>query len=245
MNKVLTIVSVFPEIFNVNGDAENSAVLAARSRWAGHSARVIRVSQTDPVPAETPGVVIIGSATDVVLPQAITALQKYRPALAEWIAAGVPMVAVGTGWELLAESIELAEGTVQGLGLLPGRAVLAASRISDDLIVNSPFGRLVGYENHARDMILPAGSSALGEVVYGRGNGGRSTVFSEGLLLDNVVATHLHGPVLAKNPALADHVLSAALGEVYDARNVPAGRVDDIARSARNIIATRLGQAAE
>ena len=245
MSKVLSIVSVFPEIFNVNGDAENSAVLAARSRWAGHSARVIRVSQTDPVPAETPGVVIIGSATDVVLPQALTALQPYRTALADWIASGVPIVAVGTGWELLAESIELPEGTVEGLGLLPGRAVLAASRVSDDLIVKSGFGRLIGYENHARDMVLPEGSVPLGDVVYGRGNGGQASKFSEGLLLVNVIATHLHGPVLAKNPALADHVLGLALGDTYDARNVPAGRVDDIARAARNIIATRLGQTAE
>jgi CobQ-like glutamine amidotransferase family enzyme len=60
------------------------------------------------------------------------------------------------------------------------------------------------------------------------------------VVASNVIGTHLHGPVLAKNPAIADHLLTLAIGEGYDARNVAAGRVDDMARAARNVIATRL-----
>ena len=237
MSPVLGILSVFPELFNVNGDAENAAVLAARSRWAGHSARITRLAQGDVAPEVTPGVVVIGSTTDPALPDAIAALRLLRPALARWIEDGVPVLAVGTGWELLSDSIELPGGTIEALGLLPGRAVASGSRVADDLVVASPFGRLIGFENHARDYILAETSTALGTVVYGRGNGAESA--AEGLLHGSVIGTHLHGPVLAKNPSVADHILSLVLPG-YDSRTVPAGRVDDFARGARNVIAGRL-----
>jgi CobQ-like glutamine amidotransferase family enzyme len=55
----------------------------------------------------------------------------------------------------------------------------------------------------------------------------------------SVIGTHLHGPLLAKNPTVADYMLSQVLPG-YDSRTVPAGRVDDLARSARNVIAGRL-----
>ena len=56
-----------------------------------------------------------------------------------------------------------------------------------------------------------------------------------------MVGTHLHGPVLAKNPALADALLGAAFGDAYRADDARIRFVDDTARTARDIIATRLG----
>jgi CobQ-like glutamine amidotransferase family enzyme len=238
MTPVLSILSVYPELFNVNGDAENAAVLAARSRWAGHSARVHRLTLGSALPDETPSIVVIGSTTDAALPTAIAALQQLRPAIAGWVAARIPILAVGTGLELLGESIELPDGTVDGLGILPVHAPRASSRVSDDLMVDSAFGRLIGYENHARDLVLGDGITPLGTIVYGRGNGAGSS--AEGVHVDAVLGTHLHGPILAKNPMVADHLLTQVIGEGYDARNVSAGRVDDMARAARNVIATRL-----
>lgn len=236
MSAVLSVLSVYPELFNVNGDSENAAVLAARSRWAGHSARVHRLALGAPLPDETPSIVVIGSTTDAGLSAAMPSLEQLRPALLGWVAARIPILAVGTGLELLGHSIELADGTVTGLGLLPIRAVAASQRVSDDLVIDSEFGRLIGYENHARDLVLEDGVPPLGTIVYGRGNGGGS----EGVYLDGIIGTHLHGPVLAKNPSVADHLLTRAIGEGYDPRNVSAGRVDDMARAARNVIATRL-----
>ena len=206
-------------------------------------------------PAFRPDIVIIGSTTDAQLPDAIEALGRNREIIAGWLADSVPLLAVGTGWELLSESIELSAGTIAGLGLLPGRAALAATRVTDDLVVDSRFGRLIGYENHARDYIVDGltGADTLGRVTYGRGNGGAASSAAvssalagfEGLVIGSTIATHLHGPVLAKNPTVADHLLGLALGDVYDSRSVPAGRVDDIARAARNVIATRLELGAE
>ena len=52
----------------------------------------------------------------------------------------------------------------------------------------------------------------LGHVVVGVGNGAGDG--SEGAVRGRVVGTYLHGPVLARNPALADRLLSWALGDV-------------------------------
>ncbi|WP_213814647.1 type 1 glutamine amidotransferase [Glaciihabitans sp. dw_435] len=239
MSSALTVLTVFPSAFNVNGDSENAAVLAQRARWSGHSVDVVRWQPGEPVPAAAPGIVVIGSTTDAALPSAIAELRPHRELLAGWIASGVPVLAIGTGWEILGASIELggAAGTIAALGLVDGRAVAASARVSNDLVVSSAFGRLIGFENHARNWELASGSTPLGTVVYGRGNGATGT--SEGLIQGSVIGTHLHGPVLAKNPSLADHLLGQVIEE-YDARTVMSGRVDDIARAARNVIATRL-----
>ena len=71
---------------------------------------------------------------------------------------------------------------------------------------------LTGFENHGGATSLREGTAALGRVVVGVGNGAGDG--SEGATHGHVVGTYLHGPVLARNPALADHLLSWALGDV-------------------------------
>ena len=103
--------------------------------------------------------------------------------------------------------IERPDGSsIEGLGILPGRAVPRSGRVTDDLVVASPrFGLLVGFENHARDYVGAEGSP-LGRVRAGAGNGRDSG--QEGVVMGAVVGTHLHGPVLAKNPSFADELLT-------------------------------------
>lgn len=240
----LTIVSLLPELLNTNGDAANARVLAQRARWAGLEAIVIPVRTAADLPEQVDAVVI-GSGTDAGLTEARDVLLGLVPRLREWSTAGIPILAVGTGWELLSWGIELADGSViEGLGLIAGRAVPRAARATGDLVVTSKYGRLIGFENHARDYI-GAEASPLGRVVAGIGNG--ADAGAEGLVMGNLVGTHLHGPVLARNPALADHLLQA-IAVRREAAYTPgdhAADVDGIAKAARNQIAVRLGLATE
>lgn len=227
---MITILSVLPELLNVNGDAENAMVLAQRARWSGLEAEVVTEAHA------RPDLVVVGSGVDATLRQVASALQAMRDDLRAWLADGTALLAVGTGLELLSERVQLGDDEwIDGLSLLPGRAVPADVRVSDDLVVTTRFGRLIGYENHARNYLLPADAAALGTVVFGRGNDGRS----EGASSGNAFGTHLTGPVLAKNPAFADHLLGLVAPD-YSAANDRARRVDDIAKAARNLIAARL-----
>lgn len=204
----LTIVSLLPGLQNTNGDAENAAVLAARAKWAALAVHLVAVESRADLPDRVDAVVL-GSGSDASLESSRAVLLTMHDELRRWATEGVPMLAIGTGWELLSWGIERPDGTgVEGLGIVPGRAVPRRSRITGDLVVASPrFGILVGFENHSRDYVGAEGSP-LGRVRVGSGNGRDSA--QEGVVMGSVVGTHLHGPVLAKNPALADDLLGNA-----------------------------------
>ncbi|MDF2574624.1 MAG: glutamine amidotransferase [Agromyces sp.] len=204
----LTIVALLPAHQNTNGDAENAAVLRRRAEWAGLEARVVAVDTREQLP-ERVDAIVLGSGSDSSIQPSRDVLLTMHDELRTWGTEGVPILAVGTGWELLSWGIELPDGSsIEGLGILPGRAVPAPARVTGDLVVASPrFGTLVGYENHARDY-LGAEGSPLGRVRSGTGNGRGSG--QEGVVMGSVMGTHLHGPVLAKNPAFADHLLGMA-----------------------------------
>jgi hypothetical protein len=71
---------------------------------------------------------------------------------------------------------------------------------------------LTGYENHAGATTLGPGASPLGAVRSGVGNGDGSG--GDGVWAGRVVGTYMHGPVLARNPALADRLLSWVVGDL-------------------------------
>lgn len=213
-----TIAALAPSLFDTNGDAQNAAVLAARLRWAGHDARVVPAEDGSQLPEQVDAVVI-GSGSDSTLELARTRLLTMHDELRRWGTEGVPILGIGTGWELLSWGIESADGTVvEGLGVLPGRAVpREGGRVTGDLVVRSPrFGHLVGFENHARDYVQ-AEASPLGRIVSGTGNGRGAG--QEGVVMGWVLGTHLRGPVLAKNPAMADAIIgemAARAGVTYE-----------------------------
>ncbi len=245
--RALTIVAVLPELLGSNGDAANARVLAQRARWAGFDATIVDVRAAADLPEQI-DLVVIGSSSDTSLTTVRDILATMTDQLRTWCTAGVPILAVGTGWELLSWGLELGDGTVvEGLGIVAGRSVPLAERATDDVIVDSKFGRLVGFENHARGY-TGTEASPLGKVRYGTGNGpGAGGTGVEGLVMGNLFGTHLHGPVLARNPALADHLLAIALTRA-GGEYVPGERtasVDATAKAGRDEISARLGLSTE
>jgi CobQ-like glutamine amidotransferase family enzyme len=133
--------------------------------------------------------------------------------LAEAVAEGAVVLAVCAGYQIIGTAFPAADGAqVPGLGLLevstqkgPGR------RAVGEVVVEAAIpalGRLTGFENHGGLTTLGIGMSALGTVISGVGNGQGT----DGAWAGRVVGTYLHGPVLARNPALADLLLSWAAG---------------------------------
>lgn len=245
----IAIASLLPTRLNANGDAENAAVLAVRARLRGHDASVIAADAPTELPEDVHAVVV-GSCDDPSLAATLGALLPFRARLIAAVEAGVPIVAVANGWKLLTERVEITRGEwVEGLGIVSGESPLRERRSSDDLVVDVlpdgqfPAGtRLVGYENHARDFTPGVGVAPLGRTVHGRGNGNGS----EGAIVGAFIGTHLHGPVLAKNPVLADHVLAQALvlaGDAHDGAQVSDVRLnalDAYAAHARDQIVASL-----
>ncbi|WP_210481262.1 type 1 glutamine amidotransferase [Naasia sp. SYSU D00948] len=228
------ILQLFPELTNVNGDAENARVLARRLEWAGADAEVVPLTAGEPAPSFRPDAVVLGSGVDSVLARTREALEPLAAALGDWVSQGVPVLAVGTGMELLGHEIPLDGGTLQGLGILPGMATALPARVAGEIAVRSDWGVLVGYENHARGYRTYA-ARPMGQVLHGTGNGDGA----EGIRYGSVFGTHLHGPVLARNPSLAMAFVAATVGDTIDA--YAPGRADGIAEAINAAALRRLG----
>lgn len=239
----LNIVALLPTLCNTNGDAENARVLATRARWAGLETVLHWIDDVRDLP-ERVDLVVFGSGSDSDMPAARDALLPAVDRIRSWVTERTAFLAVGSGWELMSWGIERESGEIiEGLEVFAGRAVPAPTRIVGDIVVDSPWGQLVGFENHARDYV-GAEKSSIGAVRFGSGNGipqpsGRR---HEGVLMGTAVGTHIHGPVCAKNPALADWLLENAAqhaGLRYQ-KSAQADRVDAWAAAASERVRSTL-----
>ena len=194
---------------NTNGDAENAAVLAAARRTGPASTRASSPSSSRAdLPDRVDAVVHRLRERRVARGGPGDAAHDARRAAH----AGAPTASRSSrsapGWELLSWGIEQRRRLDhRGTRHPAGRAVPRDGRVTGDLVVASPrFGLLVGFENHARDYVGAEGSP-LGRSARAVGNGRGSG--QEGVVMGAVIGTHLHGPVLAKNPGFADHLLAS------------------------------------
>jgi CobQ-like glutamine amidotransferase family enzyme len=105
------------------------------------------------------------------------------------------------------------------------------TRLIGNIVTESErFGEIVGYENHSGRTWLAAGEQPFARVVSGDGNNGEDG--TEGVLHHNAIGTYLHGPLLPKNPSIADFLISAALERRYG-EGMLAELDDSLAKEAR------------
>ncbi|MDA8148974.1 MAG: glutamine amidotransferase [Actinomycetota bacterium] len=227
----LTVVTVFPDLLGTYGDRGNGMVLARRAAWRGIDVSLVEAVSTDRLPAAD--IYCIGGGEDG--PQVRAAeLLGGDDTFAGAVRQGAAVLGVCAGYQLLGRSFPDAGGApIRGLGLLDVETVKGAgSRAVGELLAEAsptapmlPGGvrlpPLTGFENHAGTTMLGRGAAPLARVVRGRGNGGAGR--SEGAWSGRVVGTYLHGPVLARNPHLADLLLGWALGS-----EEPLATVDDV-----------------
>jgi CobQ-like glutamine amidotransferase family enzyme len=244
----LRIVHLYPRELGINGDVGNVLVLARRAEARGHEVDVVDVGLGADLPEDV-DVVHIGSgpfaAVQTVQPDAV----RHSAALRALRDEGVPILAVGGGWELLGQRIRHDDGELPGLGVFPTEVTRERRQSVGETVVTAPDGTvLTGFANHSARTTLEGDAKPLGSVVRGYGNDGSAGKDSgdEGVRFAASVGTHLHGCVLGMNPALADELLAAALrrrGETAPLQPVPADLVqlDDWARRSREALAGRVG----
>jgi CobQ-like glutamine amidotransferase family enzyme len=206
----LGVVVLYPELLGTYADRGNALAVRHRARLRGLDAEIVTVHPEDPVPAGA-DLYLLGGAEDATMVTALDLLRR-QPALGRALDAGACALGVCAGFQLLGRVFAAVDGRpVEGLGHLDIRSSrLTGPRAVGEVAVDSPLvGELQGFENHRGDARLGPGTTPLGAVVHGVGNGHDG---SEGAVQGNVVGTYLHGPVLVRNPALADLLLSRIVG---------------------------------
>jgi lipid II isoglutaminyl synthase (glutamine-hydrolysing) len=216
----LSIVHIYPTVLGLYGDRGNMLVLAHRARARGLGVTAIIVNPGDPVP-ETADIYLLGGAEDLAQVKAVELLRADGN-LARAAAANRPVLAICAALQVLGVSFPAGGKTVDGLGLLdvvtvPGTPRAVGEVVSEPIGIDLP--TMTGYENHGGRTRLGDDAKPLARVIKGIGNGtGDGT---EGALQGSIIASYLHGPVLARNPALADLLLERAIGKGLPAIEEP------------------------
>lgn len=214
MREPVWIALLYPELLGTYGDGGNAAVLAQRLRWRGIPAEVVDVHAGEAIPSGCQ-IYVMGGGEDA--PQALAAKElRNGSTLVDAVEAGAAVLAVCAGLQVLGQRFTGEDGKAhEGLGLLDcethrddGARRVGEVVVTPDADLGLP--DLTGYENHGGVTTLGPTARPLGQVVVGHGNAGGDG--TEGIVNGRVVGTYLHGPVLARNPALADHLLESVLG---------------------------------
>jgi CobQ-like glutamine amidotransferase family enzyme len=238
----LAVALLFPDLLGTYGDSGNALILVQRLRWRGFSTEMLTVRSGDPVPAGCQ-LYVVGGGED--LPQALAARELGpRPGgpLDRAVAGGAAVLAVCAGLQILGTSFVGPDGVeADGLGLIDCRTQRGGGPRAVGEIVVEPehllgLPPLSGYENHAGVTAVGPDATPLGRVLRGVGNGDGSG--TEGVRAGRVLGTYLHGPVLARNPALADLLLGWVVGDLE-----PLDDADQLALREERLTASGAGRA--
>jgi lipid II isoglutaminyl synthase (glutamine-hydrolysing) len=203
---------LYPDYLNIYADRGNMAVLARRASWRGHELEVEAISIGDVLRPGTHDLLYVGGGQDREQTLVAVDLASRGEAVRESAAGGAAVLAVCGGYQLLGRSYRERDGAeLPGIGLFPLDTVAGDRRMIGDVLLDCDWaGRtLAGFENHAGRTRLDEGAVPLGRVVHGFGNDGESGF--EGCRVDRAIGTYLHGPLLPRNPWLADWLLAQAL----------------------------------
>ncbi len=264
MNYTLKIGWLYPDLMNTYGDRGNILVLQKRCQWRNIDVEIkhLDVGFLD-TELKACDILFMGGAQDtqqMIVSHDFSA--NKTTLLKELVEAGTPGLFICGAYQFLGQYYKEADGTkIPGLSILdlytehPGnnRKRLIGNIIikvnsqwslvdRNKPITNKPstISYLVGFENHGGMTYLADKSLSFGKVIKGFGNNGRDE--TEGIMYKNSIGTYLHGPILPKNPKLADFLIQKALTKKYG--KVKLEKLDDtLENKARSVIAKRLGTA--
>jgi lipid II isoglutaminyl synthase (glutamine-hydrolysing) len=206
---------LFPDYLNIYADRGNIAVLARRAAWRGHELEVQALGADDAIRPGEHDLYYIGGGQDREQELIAPALASHGDGLLAAVGGGATLLAVCGGYQLLGRFYRDQSGDeLPGVGLFPLHTVAGERRMIGDVLLECELEdgerrTLAGFENHAGRTYLDDGAQPLGRVLAGFGNDGESGY--EGCRVGRAVGTYLHGPLLPRNPWLADWLLAQAI----------------------------------
>ncbi len=210
------LVHLYPVEMNIYGDTGNRLVMAQRLAWRGYQPVIHLVGVGEKLPPQV-DFILGGGGQDSGQALVTADLAKKAAQLKSLAADGVPMLMICGLYQLFGHYFLTKEGDkLPGIGLFDLITRGSDTRLIGNITIRTAFGEVVGYENHSGLTELAAGQAAFGQAARGQGNNGQDR--TEGATFNNVIGSYLHGPILAKNPALADELIARVLQHASGAR---------------------------
>jgi lipid II isoglutaminyl synthase (glutamine-hydrolysing) len=216
---VVRVCYLYPRLLSVAGDRGNLFALLQRCAWRGIDYAVTEADVDEVPDFADADIVLLHGGQDREMTAAARDMTAKAGPLREAIEDDTVVLAVCAGYQLLSHYYAPVSGPpIEGIGVLDAITEGGQKRFIGHVAVECSLSpglrhQLAGFENHSGRTWLGKSAQPLGRVLAGGGNNGEDG--TEGARYREVYATYLHGPVLPKNPWLADHLLSRALARRY------------------------------
>ena len=206
----LRIVWVYPDLLSTYGDRGNLLILVRRAQARGLAVEPIEVRSDQAVPSDG-DIYLLGGGEDG--PQALGAQRLNADGgLHRAVERGAAVLTVCAGYQLFGSSFFAKGAKCAGLDLLDLHSDRGPTRAVGELAGQPDPGLglplITGFENHGGRTHLGPGVKPLARVSVGIGNDDAT----EGAWHGRIIGTYMHGPALARNPALADLLLRWSTG---------------------------------
>ena len=236
--KTVNIVHLYAKEMNIYGDNGNVLILQKRLQWRGVPVSVSQCNVGDTLPHNA-HIIIGGGGQDAGQSAIANDLLKKQKTLLAMRDNGVVMLMICGMYQMFGHYFKTQDGdTIAGIGVVDAYTVASKKRMIGNIHTKSDWGTLVGYENHSGKTYLNDGVAQLGVAQPEQGNNGED--MTEGVVAQNVFGSYLHGPLLAKSPKFADHLLTQAIALQGTVKQDVLSPIDDsIARLAKNVAIKR------
>ncbi len=210
----ITIGHLYPDLLNLYGDRGNIQCLMKRCQWRGIEAETIPFELGDQIDFSRLDIVLLGGGSDREQMLVCEKLKEIQADFKAYVEKGGVVIAICGGYQLLGKYYKTDQGTITGLDLVDLYTEQEEGRLISNIVLKSDLFDMpvVGFENHGGRTFIGE-NKPLGKVLYGSGNDGKTGY--EGVVYKNVIGTYLHGPLLPKNPQLADWLIARALEQKY------------------------------
>jgi len=210
----LIIGYLYGDLMNIYGDTGNIIVLKKRAEWRGIDVIIKTFTIGNKLKKGDADIFFFGGGQDQQQELVAKDLKSKARIIKSEVERGVPLLSVCGGYQLLGDYYKPHQDPkLPGISLFPAYTVASFDRMIGNIVIQSQFGKLVGFENHSGKTYLKKGALPLGMVIKGYGNNGADK--TEGCMYKNSIGCYMHGSLLPKNPHLADWLLKKALETKY------------------------------
>lgn len=241
----LRAVALYPEQMNIYADRGNIIALERHCAWRGIGFEVDGFSLGERVDWPEYDFFYLGGGQDRDQKLVCDDLRQRGAGLIEAVDNRAVVLAVCGGYQLLGDYYVTGGGDrMDGIGLFRAHTVAGKKRCIGNVVIESGLGGrqmvIAGFENHAGKTFLDEGQQPLGTVLSGFGNNAEDR--TEGIVLKNAIGTYLHGPLLPKNPFLAEYLIQRALEHRYGGDIEPLAPLDHALEDAARVTALRIAK---
>ncbi len=232
----LTLLHLYPQQMNIYGDWGNVLTLVQRAKWHGYDMSVVSQYPGKPLPRDI-DIIIGGGGQDSGQSVIQDDLLRIGPDIKRLADQHVPMLMICGLYQLFGHFFQTKDGEqIRGIGLFDIETYGGDRRMIGNIVTQTTYGEMIGYENHSGMTVLGDSQQSFGKVVRGDGNNGKDK--TEGAVYKRVFGSYMHGSLLPKNPVFADALLEYAALHRYG--SFEPGVIDDhFADEARRIASAR------